>query len=62
MNFYDRTNDIWYDEKIKNNFLKISRNEYIKSIDYIINTTFESVDTHFTLGELIINFENKKVK
>ena len=25
MNFYDRTNDIWYDEKIKNNFLQISR-------------------------------------
>ena len=62
MNFYDRTNDIWYDEKIKNNFLQISRNEYIKSIDYIINTNFESVDTHFILGELIINFENKKVK
>ena len=61
MNFYDRTNDIWYDEKIKNNFLQISRDEYIKSIDYIINTNFESVDTHFILGELIINFENKKV-
>ena len=61
MNFYDRTNDIWYDEKIKNNFLQISRDEYIKSIDYIINTTFESVDTHFILGDLIINFENKKV-
>ena len=62
INFYDRTNDIWYDEKIKNNFLQISRDEYIKSIDYIINTTFESVDTHFFLGDLIINFENKKVK
>ena len=62
MNFYDRKNDIWYDEKIKNNYLQISRDEYIKSIDYIINTNFESVDTHFILGELIINFENKKVK
>jgi hypothetical protein len=61
MNFYDRTNDIWYDEKIKNNFLQISKNEYIKSIDYIINTSFESVDTNFILGYLLINFENKKV-
>ena len=61
MNFYDRTNDIWYDKKIKDNFLQISRGKYIKPKEYYINTTFESVDTHFILGDLIINFENKKV-
>ena len=61
MNFYDRTNDIWYDEKIKNNFLEISKEKYIKPIDYFINTTFESTDFHFIYGDLQISFENKKI-
>ena len=61
MNFYDRTNDIWYDEKIKNNFLQISREKYIKPNDFFINTTFESTDAEILIGDYIINFENKKV-
>ena len=61
MNFYDRTNDIWYDEKIKNNFFQISRGKYIKPKDFFINTTFESTDIFFNFNSLVINFENKKV-
>ena len=61
MNFYDRTNDIWYDEKIKNNFYQISRGKYIKPKDYIITTTFESTVISGNSYSLIINFENKKV-
>ena len=61
MNFYDRTNDIWYDEKIKNNFLQISKGKYIKPKDYYINTTFESTDFFVYANDLIIFFENKKV-
>ena len=61
MNFYDRTNDIWYDEEINNNFLLISKGKYIKPKDYFINTTFECTDISFNLISLIINFENKKV-
>ena len=61
MNFYDRTNDIWYDEKIKNNFLQISRGKYIKPKDYFINTNFESTDFLVSAAELLIFFENKKV-
>jgi hypothetical protein len=61
MNFYDRTNDIWYDEKIKNNFLQISKEKYIKPIDYFINTTFETTDTQFVEGDFLIKFENKKL-
>jgi len=38
MNFYDRKNDIWYDEKLKENFIEISRRKYIDSKDYYINT------------------------
>jgi hypothetical protein len=44
MNFYDRTNDIWYDEKIKNNFLQISKGKNIKPKDYFFHTTFESIE------------------
>ena len=40
MNFYDRTNDIWYDEKIKNNFLQISRRKYIKPKEYFFLYNF----------------------
>ena len=29
MNFYDRENDKWYDDKLKENFLQISRGKYI---------------------------------
>ena len=61
MNFYDRTNDIWYDEKIKNNFLQISRGKYINPKDYYINTTFEITDFSIYSAGLQIFFENKKV-
>ena len=61
MNFYDRTNDIWYDEKIKNYILQISKENYIKPLDYFINTTFESTDVPFLIGDYQISFENKTV-
>ena len=61
MNFYDRTNDIWYDEKIKNNFLQISKGKYVKPIEFYFNTNFESTDVYYYYGEYIIDFINKKV-
>ena len=61
MNFYDRTNNIWYDEKIKNNFLEISKGRYIKPKDYFINSTFESTNIIYYYQSLMINFENRKV-
>ena len=61
MNFYDRTNDIWYDEKIKNNFLQISKWKYIKPKEFYINTTFESTDSDYFYGDYLIEFGNKKV-
>ena len=61
MNFYDRTNDIWYDEKIKNYILQISKENYIKPLDYFINTTFESTDVPLSTGDYAISFENKTV-
>ena len=43
MNYYDRENDKWYDDKIKENFMQISRGKYIKPKDFYINTHFETV-------------------
>ena len=61
MNYYDRTNDIWYDEKIKNNFLKISKGKYVKPKEFYINTTFESTEASYYYGDYMIDFRNKKV-
>jgi len=61
MNFYDRTNDIWYDEKIKNIFFQISRGKHIKPKDFYVNTKFESTNIYYLFGEYQINFKNKKV-
>jgi hypothetical protein len=61
MNFYDRTNDIWYDEKLKNNFLKISKRKNIKPKDYYINTNFKTSDILLSFDTLLLTFDNKKV-
>jgi len=61
MNFYDRTNDIWYDEKIKNNFLQISKGNHIHPINFFINTTSESTDIVYYFESLLIYTEKRKV-
>jgi len=61
MNYYDRTNDIWYDEKIKNNFLQISKGKHVHPKEFFINTNFESSDIIYYFNTLYIFFENKKV-
>jgi hypothetical protein len=61
MNFYDRTNDIWYDEKLKNNFIQISKGKYIKPRDYYIKTTFKTVENALSYESFLLTFGNKKV-
>ena len=61
MNFYDRTNDIWYDEQLKINFIQFSKGKYIKPKDYYINTTFKTTDIFLSFDSLTITIENKKV-
>jgi len=50
MNYYDRENDKWYDDKIKENFMQISRGKYIKPKDFYINTHFETVTISYYDG------------
>ena len=61
MNFYDRTDDNWYHEKIKNNFLQISKVKYIKPMKFLISTTFESTDIIYNFENFYINTKNRKV-
>jgi len=61
MNFYDRTNDIWYDEKLKNNFIQISKGKHVHPMEFFINTNFESNDIINYVYSLCIYTKNKKV-
>jgi hypothetical protein len=61
MNFYDRTNDIWYDEKLKNNFIQISKGKSINPMKFFINTNFESNDIIMNYDSFLMNIEKRKV-
>jgi hypothetical protein len=52
MNYYDRENDIWYDNKLKEYFINISKGKYIKPIDFYIKVHYETV-TNPLLNEVI---------
>jgi endoglucanase len=60
MNFYDRENDKWYDDKLKENFLQISRGKYIKPTDFYIQTHFETVTMTYIQGGIEIKIGVRK--
>jgi hypothetical protein len=60
MNFYDRENDKWYDDKLKENFLQISRGKYIKPTDFYIQTHFETVTMTYIQGGIEIKIGARK--
>ena len=43
MNYYNRLTDEWYDEKIKNIFIKISKGQYVKSSVFYIYSNIETI-------------------
>ena len=43
MNYYNRLTDEWYDDKIKNILMKISKGNFVKSTDYYIYSNFETI-------------------
>ena len=45
MNYFNRENNEWYDEKIKENFYKIYKGQNIKPLDYYINTNLETTNS-----------------
>ena len=60
MNYYDRENDAWYDEKLKDNFIQISRGKYVKPKDYFIKTHFETITMSYIKGGIELKISNRK--
>ena len=60
MNYYNRENNTWFDEKIKNNFKKLSKGKYEKPNDYFIMTNTLNVSSLNYDGELFMTFGKKK--
>ena len=62
MNYYMRNNNSWYDETIKNNFMKISKGKYVKSSEYYLMTNCETIKPKVDIFNSInIKIGNRKV-
>jgi endoglucanase len=61
MNYIDRNTNLWYDEKIRNNFKKISKGKNVKITDYFIYSYSKTISSADTNGNMSINIGNKKV-
>ena len=60
MNYYNRLTDEWYDIKIKNIFMKISKGNFVKSTDFYIYSKFETITNIEIYYDYVINFGTKK--
>ena len=62
MNYYDRVNDKWYDEVIRDNFKKISQGDFLKFTDFSYYSNKDTVNNLNQYGYLVIKIGTKKVK
>ena len=58
--YYDRANDKWFDEEIKNNFKKISKGKFIKPTDFSFISNTDTVTTINSLGHMRIKIGSRK--
>ena len=58
--YYDRVNDKWFDEEIKNNFKKISKGKYVKPFDFSYISNTDTVTTINSLGHMRIKIGSRK--
>ena len=59
MNYYNRLTDEWYDEKIKNIFIKISKGQYIKTSDFYIYSNIEIINNIDKFSDYLFTFGKK---
>ena len=59
-NYYDRVNDKWYDEQIKNNFKKISKGKYVNPIDFVYLSNIETVNRVNALGNMRVKIGSRR--
>jgi hypothetical protein len=62
INYYDRVNDKWYDEVIRDNFMKISQGDFLKFTDFSYYSNKDSVYDVDEEGGLFLKIGKKKVK
>ena len=60
INYYDKENNIWKDDQIKENFIKIAKGKYIYLSEYYIYTNIETENT-LVYNVLDIDIGKKKV-
>ena len=60
MNYYNRLTDEWYDEKIKNILMEISKGKIVKSADFYIYSNFETITDFEQYENVFIDFGAKK--
>ena len=60
-NHYDRKNDRWYDDAVRDNFKKISQGKFIKPSDFFVFTNTETVRTPNIENHMRITIGVKKV-
>jgi hypothetical protein len=61
MNYYDRVNYKWYDEIIRDNFIKIAKGNFIKFTDFSYRSNKDTVTNLNYNGYITIKFGKKKV-
>ena len=61
MNFINRENNQWHDEKIRKNFKKISKGKYIKPKEYFIDTNTITTTTLDSDKNMNIKIGDKKI-
>ena len=60
--YYDRENDKWFDEEIKNNFKKLARGKYVKPSDFSYISNMDTVTTINSYGSMLIQIGSRKTK
>jgi endoglucanase len=61
MNYYDRVNDKWYDEVIRDNFIKIAKGNFLKFTDFSYYSNKDTVTNINYDGNISIKIGKKKV-
>ena len=62
MNYYDRVNDKWYDEVIRDNFKKLAQGDYLKFTDFSYYSNKDTITNGNYNGVFHLKIGKKKVK
>ena len=61
-NYYNREENYWYDENIKNYFKKISKKKYVRPMEFYIIKDYEKIEKEDYDRNFNLNIKNREVK